>query len=221
MSLELIDKFDGFEIVRDKIAAILVAEVANQKTLAAAASEDPALWDLNVYIERSNPWEKWIDSDDTDDTPIVNVWYDSSTYPMNAGTTMERQKTEGVFNVDIYGFGAAKDEAAGGHTPGDLQAALNAQRAARLVRNILMAAENTYLGLRGTVGRRWIRGINQFQPQQDGRSVQQIVGIRIAMQVDFNEFSPQVLAEVLELLSVTVKRTEDGQVILLADYDYT
>ena len=84
-----------------------------------------------------------------------------------------------------------------------------------------MAAEYTYLGLQGLVWQRWPQSITVFQPQLDGRQMQQIVGARLALRVVFNEFSPQVEAETLELLSVDVIRAEDGEIVLEADYDYT
>lgn len=225
MSLVLINKQDSFEIVRDQIAAILVLETANQMTLAAAASEDPELWRLQVFTERSDPWEQWVNLPDDHseiEAPIVNIWYDNSSFDGNASSVMERQKTIGIFNIDVYGLGVAQDVMAGGHKPGDLEAVLVAQRAMRLVRNILMAAENTYLQLpRGFVGSRWPQSVNAFQPQLDGRAVQKVAGMRLALRVTFNEFSPQVVPETLELLTVRVKRVEDGQVVINADYDYT
>jgi hypothetical protein len=51
--------------------------------------------------------------------------------------------------------------------------------------------------------------------------MQQIVGARLAFRVVFNEFSPQVEAETLELVSAKVSRSEDGEVVVNADYDYT
>jgi len=84
-----------------------------------------------------------------------------------------------------------------------------------------MAAEYTYLGLRGLVWQRWPQSVNVFQPQIGEQPIQQIVGARLALRVSFNEFSPQVVAETLEFLSVDVKRTEDGEIVIRADYDYT
>ena len=89
-----------------------------------------------------------------------------------------------------------------------------------MVRNILMASEYTYLGLRKIVWKRWPQSIKVFQPQLDAKQVQQVVGARIALQVAFNEFSPQYVAEILELTSVEVKRAEDGQVLAETDYEY-
>lgn len=218
MALELINKQDNSEIVRDQIAAILAVEVANQKALATAAGEDPALWDLEVYSERSDAWEKWRDSQ-TDKTPIVNVWFESATFDRSGSNISERQKTEGTFNVDCMAVGVSGDSG-DGHTNGDKEAALAAQRAARLIRNILMAAENTYLGMQGVVWGRWPDRITAFQMDRDPVSLK-VVGVRVSFRVAYNEFSPQVPAATLELVSAQVERTEDGAIVVAADYDYT
>ena len=220
MTLPLIDKFDNFEIIRDQIAAILKIEITSQQALATAAAKDPDDWKLRIFAERSNPWEQYLNDPEADPSPIVNIWFDNSNFDQSGSNIAERQKTEAVFNIDCYGYGVSEDDGAG-HKPGDREAAFEVQKALRLVRNILMAAEYTYLGLRGSVWQRWPQAITVFQPQIDGRQVQQIVGARLAFRVVFNEFSPQVVAETLELLSVDVKRTEDGEIVLEADYDYT
>jgi hypothetical protein len=215
----LIDKKDTFEIIRDKIALILATEVANQMALATAGGKDPDDWKLRIFSERSNPWEQLL-NEQTDRSPIINVWFDNSNFDAASSNILERQKTEGVFNIDCYGYGTSSDVPSGGHTPGDKDAALEVQKALRLVRNILMAAEYTYLGLRGAVGSRWPQSMTVFQPQSDGRQMQQIVGARLALRVVFNEFSPQVPSETLELVSVDVKRAENGEIIAEADYQY-
>lgn len=217
----LIDKQDNFEIIRDQIAAILVSEVAGQRALATAAAKDPADWNLQVFTERSNPWEQWLNLDaQTDLSPVISVWFDNSNYDPKASNILERQKSETVFNIDCYGVGVSYDVPGGGHIPGDQEAALEVQRAYRLIRNILMSAEYTYLGLRGLVWSRWPQSATSFQPQLDGRAIQHVQGLRLAFRVVFNEFAPQITLETLEYLSVDVKRTEDGQIVLKADYDY-
>lgn len=216
---DLIDKQDTVEIVRDKIALILFEEEANQRALASAAGKDPELWRLKIYSERSNPWEQYF-QDDPDPTPIVNVWIDNGTFPGANGDTIERQAGEFIFNVDCYGYAVSQNNPAGGHIAGDRAAALEAQRAMRLCRNILMSSENAYLQLRGTVWQRWPQSITYFQPQRDAQGVQDIVGARLAMRVKFNEFSPQATPETLERVFVDVKRAEDGQIVASADYVY-
>jgi len=218
----LIDKQDNVEVIRDQIAAILVAEVANQMALATLAAKDPDDWKLRIFTERSNPWEQFLDPNKAgfDDSPLVNIWVDNMNYDPKASNVMQRQKTEAVYNIDCYGYGRSKDDGATGHIPGDREAAFEVQRALRLVRNILMAAENTYLQLRGLVWTRWPQSITIFQPQLDSHTVQHVVGARFAFRVEFNEFSPQVVPETLELLSVDVIRAEDGEIVLEADYSY-
>lgn len=217
----LIDKRDTFEIVRDQIAAILTLEVANQMALASAAGENPELWNVAVYSERSNPWEMPL-NDITTPKKWVNVWFDATNFDPSASDPVKRQKSQTVYNVDCYGVGVSSDDPAGGHNPGDREASFVMQRCVRLVRNILMASENTYLQLpRGKVWGRWINSITSFQPQMDSNTVQQLVASRISFRVEFNEFSPQFEGEPLELLTAQVKRAEDGQVIIETDFEYT
>lgn len=217
----LIDKQDTVEIVRDQIAAILAIETAAQVALATTAGKpDPNEWKLRIYQERANPWEN-LPSKTADKSPIVNVWWDSSNFEMSASNISERQKSSTIINIDCYGYGKSADDGGTGHIAGDQKAAETVQRAVRLVRNILMAAEYTYLGLRGTVWRRWIDSISMMQPQQDNQNVHHVVAARLAFRVEFNEFSPQVPPETLDLLTVDVQRTEDNQIVFEADYDFT
>jgi hypothetical protein len=216
----LIDKQDGFEIVRDVIATILKAEIASQMSLATAGGKDPELWDIRIFTERSDAWEQWL-NDQSDTRPICNVWYDGSDFPQGSGNVVRDQKSEGVFNIDVYGYGQSADDGATGHTPGDKEAAFECHRGIRLIRNILMAALYTYLSLRGTVWKRWIQSVRIFQPEYNGQAIQNVVAARISFGVDFSEFSPQVTAETLEYISITTKRLEDGEIVLVVDYDFS
>ena len=211
----LIDKKDNFEVVRDQIAAILTTEVASQIALATTAGKtNPNDWKLRIFTERSNPWEQLL-NEQVDRSPIVNIGYDTSSFALGRSNISERQASETVYNIDCYGYGRSKDDGGTGHIPGDKEASFEVQKALRLIRNILMAAEYTYLG------QRWPQSVTVFQPQLDGRQMQQIVGARLSLRVVFNEFSPQVEPVALELLSVDVIRAEDGEIVLEADYDYS
>jgi hypothetical protein len=59
-----------------------------------------------------------------------------------------------------------------------------------------------------------------FQPAQDNRQAQHVVAGRLALQVTFNEFSPQVTADVLETLSIEVFRATTNELYLRADYPH-
>lgn len=219
---ELIDRPDNFELVRDQIAAIIATDSSAQQALATAAAKDPNLWKLRVYTERANPWEQFLDEadQDLDASPIVNVWFDSYAVDQKASDVFSRQATEGTFNIDCYGFALSQSDGAG-HLAGDEQAAYAAQRALRLCRSILMAAEHRYLGMQGVVWQRMPTSVDSFQPQQGGQTVQKIVAIRLGLSVKFNEISPQVPAETLDLVSTKINRLSDGQLLVEADYDYT
>jgi len=221
MALELIDKQDNFQIVADEIAAILKLEGAAQVAAATAAGKpDPSLWDFRVFQDRSNPWEVF-PSATADNSPIVNVWFDSMNNQSGGSSSVSLQKFGGPFNVDVYGYATSKDNPAGGHLPGDALAVEEVKRTVKLVRNILSAGAYTYLGLRGVVSKRQIVSVDMMQPQQDADNVHHVTAARIAFQVDFVEYSPQVQGEPLELVSLQVARAEDGEIVLRSDYDYT
>lgn len=218
--VSLIDKFDTMEVVRDKIAEILLVESTQQRVLAAVGLKDPRLWALRVFLERSNPWAEYIDSpEQLDATPIVNVWFDNESFDMKAGNVVESQKAVCVINVDCYGYGISEDDGADGHIPGDERAALDAQRAVRLVRNIVMSAPYVYLGLaRGTVWRRWVQTITAFQPQNGSEAVQNVSGVRLALQVEFSEFAPQIDGVPLASIALTTRRSATGEIYFSATY---
>lgn len=216
----LIDKTDSSELVRDQIAAILVNECASQQALAVLAAKDPTPWKFRVFVERSDPWAEWMDDAPADTTPIVSVRFDNESFDGSASDVVQRQKANGVFNIDVYGYGVSANSS-GGHVPGDMAASLECQRAMRLVRNILMAGTYTYLGLGGRGGlvmKRWPQAITSFQPAKNEMAMQQVSGARLALEVHFNEFSPQVTGVVLETLTATVTRASDGLVYLTATY---
>jgi hypothetical protein len=211
---QLVDKLDTFEVIRDQIAAILLTETASQMALAAAAlpPRDPGQWDLRIFTERTNPWGEFVEIDDPayDPSPIVNVSYNGTSYDERASNVVERQRGTSTYYIDCYAA-ALSEETDAGHMPGDQRAALEVQRAVRLVRNYLMAGQYTYLGLRGTVARRWPQGIETFEPPADAKSVQRLGIARLTLLVMHDELSPQTVGQPLELLSVNVKRAPSGE----------
>jgi len=223
----LVDKQDTFEIVRDQIAAIISAESISQQALAVVAGEDPNLWKLNVYKERSIPWERFLNLDPEtataeEATPIVNVRYGIDTVDEHASDVVEKQKSVGLFYIDCYGYGFAQDDGGTGHIPGDLTAALESQRALRLVRNFLMSSTNTYLQLtRGVVWKRMPRERQTFQPEKDDDNEARIVASRLELEVWFKELSPQYEGQPLEELIVDYKYDADGAVIASVEFDYS
>lgn len=219
----LIDKQDTSEIVRDQIAAILCVEVAQQQNLARAAGKKRTQWLLDIYSERDQPWGCFQDLPNTSENqrfqpPIVNVSFDNDSFDKNGSNSVERQRTTATFFIDCYGYGVAHDSGMLGHKPGDLTASLEAQRAARIVRNILMSSYYTYLRLQGTVWSRWLQSRQVLGVQLDSKAAFHVVGVRMTFEVVFSEFSPQYQGQPIELISTTVRRAETGQIFLRADF---
>lgn len=218
----LIDKRDNAEFLRDELAAILLVESKRQQQLASAAGKDATQWALRVFVERANPWAEFEDATraDLDTSPLVNVSLDAVSYDLSKSDLHYRQHAVATYNLDCYGFGRSTERISG-HDPGDARAALEAQRAVRLVRNILMSAHWSYLGHRGLVARRWPTQLDIFQPQIDQRPVPHVVAARLALEVQFNEFSPQHVPETLEAIALEVRRNEvTGQLLLAAQFQY-
>lgn len=223
----LIDKQDTYEIVRDKVALILAEESASQQQIAAGEGKDPALWKLRVYVERSNPWEFLRTSDGkapADRSPVVCVWFDSSNTDARASQTIDRQQMDVTINVDVYGMGFTELLAGGaGHKPGDKNAVLEAQRAARLVRNMLMSDSYVALGFSralGLVGQRQISTIQSFQPEYGNQNAQHLAGMRLALQVKVSELAPQTQSVILEEINAVVQ-DPDGQVLIDTTFEST
>lgn len=221
----LIDRPDSFEVVRDKIAAILLLESQAQVALATAAGKpDPSLWKLRIFTERSNPWDEWPEAEepgsqsDIDATPIVNVSFDSDTFDKARGNIVSQQQADGVFNVDVYGRGISAGDGSTGHVPGDQAAALEAARALRLVRSILLSAPYVNLGLRGLVGNRWVGSRTSLQPARGDRPVQHVMAARLALQVSYLEFAPQWDGVPLLVVGTQITRADTGEIFFAADF---
>lgn len=218
----LIDKLDGSEIVRDQLAAIIKMESEAQEALAIAASRDPRLWRLHVFVERADAWSEFQECpEQIDAQPIVNVSFESASFDEGSSNHHERQKAVGTFHVDCYGYGVSQ-ETVEGHMPADEAAGREALRGLKLVRNILMSAHYVYLGMpRGTnqiVWRRWPQSTTLFQPTIDGAAIQRVVGARLTMQVEYTETAPQVATEELGFIFATVNRAENGEIYFTAQY---
>jgi len=210
---------DRAEVIRDEIAAVFVSELSNQQTLATGAGEDPQQWSAAIYTERANPFEVFL-NDQQNVTPVVNIWIDNSVYDRTPSNSFERFDTKTTINIDIYCRGVSTNVPSAGHVAGDETAARDVSRVYRLLRNIIMSAEYTYLNMRGVVSQRWPVSFKSFQPDAES-AIQNVCAGRFVLEVRHLEYSPQITPETLELISMQTKRGLDGQIILQTDYDYT
>lgn len=225
MPLELIDKRDNFEKVRDEIAAILAFETANQQVLALAGGKDPALWEFDVYIERARIWESLTVLEEPV-PPVVSVYFESENFAGDQSLTALRQTADpGIFNIEIFTTALNQKNVGDGYITADRAAILDCQRIIRLIRNILFSVpadtsqsgqDYTYLNMRGVVAHRRIQSVVQFQPDYKKQAVI-IAAARIALAVKYIETALDGPDQPFELLQVQTTTTTGGQVIIQFD----
>lgn len=219
----LIDKVDTLELVRDQIAAILLAESLNQQGFARLAGKNPDDWALRLFVERNgNCWHQFTSTNEGDDdastidpTPIVNVWFDHAEYDKARSDPSGRQQATCVYHVDIYGYGVATQTTMG-HDSGEMLSAFAVQRAYRLIRNTLISPINENLQMLGVVGDRWInsfKGGGQVSASEhDKHPVENVSLGRVELEVSFLEYAPEYQGVTIEAITGTVKRTETGEI---------
>lgn len=228
MSLQkLVSLTDTRSLIRDRIAFILKSESAAQMILAEADPVlDPQLWRLRVFSDRSNPWDQ---TDSHKQTPIVNVWAETSSLEGRASDGIHCGVFSTTYHLDCYAFGCAEDTDEG-HNPADVAASQAADRASALVRGILSAGQYTYLGftqekfftpeqvsagaLQMCYGRR-IESITSFQPVAADRPVDRVQAVRIDMIVRHPEFSQEFEGPILEEVGVSLTKAPSGEWIEL------
>ncbi len=220
MPLQLIDKKDNFELVRDEIAAILAKETANQQLLADAAGKDSKLWAFRVFIERSDIWASLLETEEPVD-PVVNIWFESEDFEGNQSFNALKQTADpGIFNIDIFTASINKKNIGDGYVIADKQAVLDCQRIIRLIRNILFSVppdrtqpgeDYTFLNMRGVVGYRRIQGITRFQPGYKEQAIP-IVAAKIVLAVKYVETGLEGPYNDFDLIQLETTTTTGGEV---------
>ncbi len=216
----LIDKQDHHEIIRDQVAAILAIEIANQKALAVVAGKaNPDLWNFAVTVEKANPFEA-LENQTGEETGIlknglVNVFFDGDDLKKEGSDYIGRQSCSGTFIIDCYGFKNTTTDGSEITGYGDELASREAERVARLARNILMSAHYTYLRLGADTGAdivhsRYVTRREKFAPAQSSLALENVVGARLTLTVDYYEHSPQEKLGEIETLMVQCTRSDDG-----------
>ncbi len=201
---ELLSSPDNVEIVRDQTAGILALELQNQYKLAKEESELTGVEDYNVkvYIENNEPWAV---QDEENPFPAINITFDKYTIDTDDGSN-DRIVTA-LYNIDCYASGNYTGEGFAGRW-----AKIKSVKIARLVRNILQAANYRYLKLRGVVNSQHIVSCTSGEIRDNEGAVK--VGVqRIVLEVEFHETSPQVDGDILEEMGF-VCSDETGEVLL-------
>jgi hypothetical protein len=214
---------DVTALARDAIAAILLDELTNQQTLAVNDGDPADDWRIDVYLERSNTWDQWVEQRDGSQFPFVNIHMGDLEYERQ-GSTVDAQRLKVDYHIDLYTFGITRDDPAGGHIPGDRTAAFEALRWQGIIRAILMSAQYTYLGSPRRSAQwcfgRWVASAQPFQPQIQNRSVIHGIATRITLETRLRVREPQWSGEPLDELSVQIKRDGDGKVLFDSEFTY-
>ena len=81
-----------------------------------------------------------------------------------------------------------------------------------------MSSLNNYLQLRGLVWSRWPSSVTQFQPNLGENATPQVIGIRLAMDIKFNETTEIRPTGTVDEVFVDAFRSEDGEILFKADF---
>lgn len=214
MALNLITGVDAFEAVGLQIVSMLRAELENQKTLAPGGGLTPSVFDFRVLHEQIYPLTAF---KTTDKRSIINVRYLGTDY--EAGKTNLRTYQHGTaqYALEVVAAGnATSTDQPDGVAIGKMHAGL------RIVRRILMAAENAEFGLpAGLVTHRHIG-----RAQIESRSPAEIADLayvagRLVLDVHLRELSQEVPAQILEQLSNIATKTGSAEELFNGLISYT
>jgi len=178
---ELQSEPDNIEVIRDQIAALLVVDFRRQAELAAeSGAADGGDYNVAVYVESDDPLQ-YVDEDTpgANPFPCVNVILDSSD-PDKGTASVNKQAFTAKLYVDCYAEGNDAEDGEFSY-----KAARRAWKVARLVRRILRAEANTYLRLRGIVGR--VSWSFQAGEPSNTRSAIKVKMVRATLTIDYVE----------------------------------
>lgn len=178
---ELQSEPDNIEVIRDQVAALLAVDFRRQAELAAeSGATDSGDYNVAVYVESDDPLQ-YVDEDTpgANPFPCVNVILDSSD-PDKGTASVNKQAFTAKLYVDCYAEGNNAEDG-----EFSFKAAQRAWKTARLVRRILRAEANTYLRLRGIVGR--VAWSFQAGEPSNTRSAIKVKMVRVTLTIDYVE----------------------------------
>ena len=203
---ELQSEPDNIEVIRDQIAALLAVDFRRQAELAAeSGATDSGDYNVAVYVESDDPLQ-YVDEDTpgANPFPCVNVILDST--DADKGTaSVNKQAFKAKFYVDCYAEGNDAEDGEFSY-----KAAQRAWKTARLVRRILRAEANTYLRLRGIVGR--VSWSFQAGEPSNTRSAIKVKMVRATLTVDYVE-NVAITEGVVDWDIVGIVADENGRVL--------
>lgn len=174
---------NNFELIRDRIASILVIELSNQLSLTSNS-----LFESTVWIERFIAFDKT-------DLPAINVYFTNANYDNK--TPISRRGTN-TFNIDVH-IGSK-------HTngiDGDKNSIINVQKLCGVIAEILSNPVYNKLDfVPGIISHTEVTNIQVAQPKEKDST--QIATGRVVFQVVANECSSEIAPITADSYSTTV-----------------
>lgn len=204
---ELQSDKDNIEVIRDQVAALLAVDFRRQAELAAESeATDSGDYNVAVYVECDDPLQ-YVDEDTpgANPFPCVNVILDSTDADKGTASVNKQAFTAKLY-VDCYAEGNNAEDG-----EFSFKAAQRAWKVARLVRRILRAEANTYLRLRGIVGR--VTWSFQAGEPSDTRSAIKVKMVRATLTVDYVE-NVAITEGVVDWEVAGIITDENGRVIV-------
>lgn len=216
---ELIPYSSNVQLVIDRIAEILVYELANQRVLAGANASD---YDIRVFTDRFNP----LDQFSNDNRSLVNIELSDESTQTNVTATHGKQQESVTINLYVYSVGVAS-ETPTGHIPADYDAAIKVKKTRNIINRILKADINANLQFdthderKNIVNSVKIVSGQYLIPDFDNRDFGPTVAMRISLTCNIIE-EPMINNGVpLESIVINIEKDDTGQVYAKLEYDYT
>ncbi len=226
MSVKVLDSLvpysSNIQLVIDRIAEILVYELANQRSLASQNGGNPADYDIRIYTDRFNP----LDQFRGDKRSLVNIELSDASTQTAITANHGKQQRSVTINLYVYSMGVARETVAG-HIPGDKDASTKVKKDANLIERILKADINSNLQFDHPTDRAnilnsvTIQSSQYLMPDFDNRDFGHAVAERISITCNVIE-QPMINNGVeLESIVIDIEKDDTGLVYTTLEYDYT
>lgn len=213
---ESIPVSNNVQLVMDRIAEILVYELANQRTLNPAEADS---FDIRVYTDRFSP----LDQFKKDKRSLVNIELSDDSMQSNVTAIHGKQQESVTINLYVYSVGTST-ETADGHTPADLDAAVKVKQTRNIINRILKADINANLQFdtkeerSNIVNSVKIEAGQYLVPDFDNRDFGPVVAMRIALSCNIIE-KPMINNGVpFESIVIDIEKDDTGLVYTTLEY---
>lgn len=188
-----------FEIVRDRIAAILIEELTNQAVLQPDGYLKNLLNSIKVYSERFHPFSE-------SEMIAISVFFFNNDFDSKQQQSIRGKNT---FFIDLFGFSPSTNR-----EEGDKINAVNLQRIIGMIRFIFESPHYIRLGFDDPplfINKTIVQSIKRTE-EENARDSGNIIMYRVVFEVDLTEEQDQVPSVALNssYTNVTIEETDLG-----------